>query len=660
MEFLILLVMLPLATLIAACYALRPRGPVLAPKRLAVVRAVVLVGGYAVICVELLSAVGLLNRAAVIVSWAIALSVAVIAAYARWRRRQVATESASASPSRLGLLEWLIIAGLAAFAVATLTVALVAEPNNWDSQAYHLPKIEHWVANGSVGPFAAFYPPQVAFAPGAEYLLLHLRFLTGGDMFYNLLQWGSVVVATATASRISAQLGGKRTAQLITAFAVVTTPMVVLQATSTQTDMVTAAWCAAVVTLSLDAAWTRTRTWSVLLIGIALGLAWVTKATGVVIAGPFIALWFVARAVQVRSVGAAGRLVATAAGVAAIALAITGPFLVRTADTYGHPLGPIDARDHSMQRHDPAAVIVNAAKFAQSAAMVPSERVNDVTARAVIKFAHALDVGINDPLTTMMPTFPRPFGYGHDEDRATLPLQVAAIGIGLTYALLSWRRNRRLAAYALTVVLMAVGIVAIVKWQFWLTRLLMPAVTLALPLFGLAIGTMLDSARWKMQRIASTVLVVLLLPLAAAEAALTGLTGTPRPLIGPTSVLRADPWETRFSRMPVYQEDYIRAAARIRATGARRVGLVVGGGTGFEYPMYLLLPGRTIVPLESSVPGRPAAAPTDVDAIVCVSQTPRCSSFVPQGWTLEGWSYAQVILPPSAARPTATATVAAP
>jgi hypothetical protein len=34
----------------------------------------------------------------------------------------------------------MIIIVLAALAVGTFVLALTAEPNNWDSQAYHLPK----------------------------------------------------------------------------------------------------------------------------------------------------------------------------------------------------------------------------------------------------------------------------------------------------------------------------------------------------------------------------------------------------------------------------------------------------------------------------------------------------------------------------------------
>ena len=66
---------------------------------------------------------------------------------------------------------------MAAVAGLTLIVAVLSAPNNWDSQSYHLPKVEEWVQRGSVGLFPSDFFSQNDLAPGAEYLLLHLRLL---------------------------------------------------------------------------------------------------------------------------------------------------------------------------------------------------------------------------------------------------------------------------------------------------------------------------------------------------------------------------------------------------------------------------------------------------------------------------------------------------
>jgi nucleoside-diphosphate-sugar epimerase len=84
----------------------------------------------------------------------------------------------------------------------------------------------------------------------------------------------------------------------------------------------------------------------------------------------------------------------------------------------------------------------------------------------------------------------------------------------------------------------------------------------------------------------------------------------------------------------MYRADYEWAATAIRERGARRIGMVEGGGL-YEYPWWLMLRNREIVSLESTVPGRPARSATSVDAIVCFTPAPRtCASHVPDQATV--------------------------
>src|SRR3984893_6103580 len=138
------------------------------------------------------------------------------------------------------------------FVAVTLFIALTAAPNNWDSQAYHLPKIEHWVQNLSL----QFYPTATAkqndFGPLAEMLLLQTRVLSGSDIYYPLIQWLSMVTSVATVFRITRQLGGDRNQCWAAAVFLVTLPIGILESTSTQNDYVEAAFLAAFISLGLE------------------------------------------------------------------------------------------------------------------------------------------------------------------------------------------------------------------------------------------------------------------------------------------------------------------------------------------------------------------------------------------------------------------------
>src|SRR5947207_2127480 len=249
---LLLLGLLPALTTVLVGYAVRPAGGDL---RLAAVRAAVIVGAVAAALVEAQSALRALTPPVLAVTWILALVPASAGAVIRYRRDGSAGWPALPKLTRPEKVLVLAVAGLM---LAELVVALVSPPNNYDSQTYHLPKIEHWVVQRDVDFFPTRIHRQVTIAPGAEYLLLHLRLLTGGDGLYNLLQWCAGVGCVLAASRIAKQLGGDRRAQLITALVAGTTPILALEASSTQTDLVVAGWVACVTTLVLDELHRRT------------------------------------------------------------------------------------------------------------------------------------------------------------------------------------------------------------------------------------------------------------------------------------------------------------------------------------------------------------------------------------------------------------------
>ena len=81
-------------------------------------------------------------------------------------RRQVAipvadhlTVGASQTFNRDALILRRILAASLLFIVLTVTAftALSSVPNTWDSMTYHLPRIEHWLQNQSLG----FYPTSI-------------------------------------------------------------------------------------------------------------------------------------------------------------------------------------------------------------------------------------------------------------------------------------------------------------------------------------------------------------------------------------------------------------------------------------------------------------------------------------------------------------------
>ncbi|MEO3776740.1 hypothetical protein ABGB16_07780 [Micromonospora sp. B11E3] len=729
-----LLVAVPPAAVVSFAVALRPRrADTVAPLRLAVLRAALVTDAFAVLTVELLGALRLLTLPAFAAAWLLLLAVAVAAAGWRLRREgtSVGALAAAVRARRAGLAgfwrtagrgERLLLGTTGGLVLVELLIALIAEPNNFDSQTYHLPKVEHWVAQRSLEFWPTAIHRQVTIPPGAEYLLLHLRLFTGGDGLHNLVQWAAGVGCLLVAARIAAQLGGGRRAQALTAFVLATTPMVALQATSTQTDLVCAAWVACVASLALDGLRRRAGVGTVLLLGAATGLTAVTKTSGLIAVGPLLLLWGIGqlrlaylttgRPRPARVAGVA-RTVAGSLLVLLVALVVVGPFLARVQAEFGHPLGPPRLRESiPMERHDPASVLVNALRIGHTALDTPLAPVRSGTAEAIMDSARAIGVDPQDRAITFgREIFPVPAWYP-DEDRVAFPLAgvLALIGAALAVARparVSPAAAGALRAYAVVVVTTVALHTAMIKWQPWGNRLLLYALVLAAPLAGLWLDALFrrrlapaPGPRPSTEPVAAARPIPAAEPVAAARpipaaepgaaaepgstvrpnstagpgsaagrrrsvavglavtvlatSALAGVLalsyGFPRRLVGAGSVFTTSDWDTRFLRRPQWAEEFRWAADAVRASGARRIGLVQQNDN-WEYPWWLLLRDADggspdLVALQSVLPDRPPADPASVDAVVCTGNRKECADLVPPGWPLEWRGYVGYALPP--------------
>ncbi|MCO1596216.1 glycosyltransferase family 39 protein [Micromonospora sp. RHAY321] len=718
-----LLAVVPAAAVLLLTVATRPVGAV-APLRLAVVRSALLTGVYAVLVVEVLGALHALTRPAFVAAWLLLLAGAATAARLRWRRRARPTQPPAAAPRpvpvgagvsagtglepaapiadgagvghdpapvRAGLLaraadawrtagrgERLLAGTVGGLVLLELLVALLAEPNNFDSQTYHLPKVEHWVAQGDLDFWPTAIHRQVTIPPGAEYLLLHLRLLTGGDQLHNLVQWAAGVVCLLVAARITAQLGGGRRAQLITAFVVASTPMVVLQATSTQTDLVCAAWVACAATLVLDGLRRRTGWGTLLGLGAATGLTAVTKTSGLIAVGPLLVLWGLAQLrlaltdtprgtpAARRPAGGLARTVGGSVLILLVAAVVVGPFLARVTAEFGHPLGPPRLRESiPMERHDPPSILVNALRIGHTAFDTPLAPLRRAGAEAIIGGADAIGVDPQDRAITFgREIFPEPAWYP-DEDRVAFPLAGALALIGAVVALARPRRidpgqAGPLRAYALVVLVTVLLHTSMIKWQPWGNRLLLYALVLAVPLAGLWLDALFrrhapvpadGPGTGRGRRSVATLAAVTVLATSALAGVLALSYGFPRRLVGAGSIFTTSDWDTRFLRRPQWADEFRWAAAAVRDSGAHRIGLVQQNDN-WEYPWWLLLrhpDGRSpeLVALQSVLPERPPADPASVEAIVCTGSQPACAKLVPAGWRLEFRGYVGYALPPT-------------
>jgi len=74
-----------------------------------------------------------------------------------------------------------------------LLLAIFIAPNNWDSMAYHLPRVEHWIQNKNIYPYPTNIVRQVLTSPLSEYIIANFKILASTDSFLNLVQFASFI-----------------------------------------------------------------------------------------------------------------------------------------------------------------------------------------------------------------------------------------------------------------------------------------------------------------------------------------------------------------------------------------------------------------------------------------------------------------------------------
>ena len=557
------------------------------------------------------------------------------------RRVPAGPEDAAGAPA-----PGLALAVPGAVLAATFVVALAAAPNNWDSMVYHNARVMEWWDHGSVGPWNTPSERQVRMPPLASYLKLAFLGLTGDDRLFNLVQWAFFAFAILAAAGLAARLAPSGRAGPWAALLVATIPMAILQSTSTQNDIVVAAYLLAatfflVRAFAADGAPTR----DLACAGAAVGLGLATKGTAYLFFAVLLASAAVAALVRLaRRSGTGSRT--WAPGLAAAGLLVLLPnvgFWRRNAEAFGSPL------TSSYELVRPADVFRAGAGRAAALGVSQAVRAADLqlgqlrlvglegaVLGATRGIHRALGLSVDDPAISS--TFPfdrtarQPLNH-EDTAPSTATFLVLA---GTTLVALARRSlpGRRVVLFAFASGWSAWLLVALgVRWMPWNARLQLPALLLLAVPAGAVLATGLG--RLPLAALAA-LLVVQALPalLLNSSRPLVGVSRTAReaawsravfPHASP-SIFSTTRWQDYFRNRPAMQgvvEDVMGAVGRRCAPGDFvRLDLA---GDAWEYALWAgarrYAPG---VRLRTGPPVTGGATPCVVMRSVCPGARPFC------------------------------------
>ena len=452
------------------------------------VKAHLVIFSFIAISTELLSLLKGVTFSNVLLTWLLFL---VVGVFVSFRHLEKHSFSMAVSKDTIPITN-ILIGAIALILLTTLTTAIVYPPNTWDSMTYHMPRVLHWINNKSV----LFYPTEIARQnyqmPLAEFAILHLQVLTGSDLYANLVQWVSFLALICLGVVVAAELGLNRKLQLISAIIVATLPMGILQASSTQNDLVVSVFLMSFALFML-----RLRqglnTENLLFAAISLGLALLTKGTAYIFGAALgISLALPLLLDQRQKTSEFIKVGAALAMTVMIALALNTGHFWRNHQLYGHPLST-QGDDYRNQDMSLSTLESNLLRNVALHLGTPYEQVNSYQIRFIHDF---LGSGLNDPQTTWTgTTFSIPNSRHEDTAGNLIHMLIAMFGTVILF--ISWirGRNKELTWYAVSILLGAVIYCWILKWQPWNSRLHTPLFVLAAPLLAFTITSGIAAKR---------------------------------------------------------------------------------------------------------------------------------------------------------------------
>jgi hypothetical protein len=392
---------------------------------------------------------------------------------------------------------------IAALVSALFTVALFTATTNWDSLTYHLPRMLHWLQQGTVDHFPTNNFRQVEFAPWASYALMHVHALTGNDQLLNLMQWGAMLSTLIVISYVVLWLAecvgvvvdlhstehGPGSWRLVafTLLIVATIPIGVIESITTQNDYVVIFWLCCAVAFGMALVSDPRNMVYALGAGAALGLATLTKSTAFVYAAPFALAFGVWWLLRISGIGSRVRV---ACAVGSAFLVLNCAHMMRNQVAAGSPLG--SPHIFKLERNERLTARNTCSNFIRNLSLNSNSGFTPVTRilNGGLGWLHRLiGADLNDPGTTYHGCrffFREKFLVCDSYTSNTW--HVLLFGAALTVALCRPRLHAKALLYGTLVTIGVMLFCFYLKWQWWHSRLHLGFLVLAAPFAGLVLA----------------------------------------------------------------------------------------------------------------------------------------------------------------------------
>ena len=488
---------------------------------------------------------------------------------AKLHSRLVGFQIALKNDRQTAILAALILLG-------TFITAIFSAPNNYDSMTYHMARVSHWIQQQNVDFHETNNGRQNMYAPFAEYVILHLQLLSGSDRFANLIQWGALLLSMVAGSLIAKQFGQNTRVQVLAALIIVTIPMAIFQASSTQNDLVAGSLCLCFAVF-LFRSLNHKQAVDLVFCSSALGLALLAKSTSWLFCGGIgICLCF-SYLFSVDRLNTKMKVAALMMLVVAGGLSINVFHGIRNYQAYGDPLSSEGMKNFCMNQSVTPAVVY--ANFVRNVAVHLGTGNSAVDSKTQAALVNHLGEHANHPGST----------FGDNKFKMHRIVREDCAGnlwhvllMPTLFAAFFCVRNKfrwEVAGYVAAIIVGFGLFCMALKWQMWTSRLQLPLFLLAAPTIAIAVYRLTNG------RTAVLGALVLLLGVSAWEPALKNL--SKRLASSSQSIFSEPRIEHYFGASPNLASEYQAALQVAQSQGSDSIGLCLGADA-IEYPLWVL------------------------------------------------------------------------
>lgn len=232
----------------------------------------------------------------------------------------------------------ILFALLVMFSMIILYVSYETVPANWDSNAYHLPRVMHWIQNRSIDYYATAGSRQCYSPPYSEYIIMHIALIRGTTIHSGVMNGLCYIISACLVYKISKKLGVDYRDALLAATIFMLSPPALAESMTTQSDLCSAMTLLIAFYYLLDFVLPQKLElnneiiWTAIKFGITVVLCYEAKTNtlvNVLILVLFMAVWRIVRKDKW------GTLFSLAGIGICAALVFVSPMIIRNIITYG-------------------------------------------------------------------------------------------------------------------------------------------------------------------------------------------------------------------------------------------------------------------------------------------------------------------------------------